>query len=141
MIKHLKITFLFLIVFGTLSGQDKKEWEDPAVFNINRTAPHANFIPFENERLALENNANQSAYFQSLNGIWKFNIASNPENRPVDFYKHDFDVSTWPDIKVPGNWERQGFDTAINKKPGCFWIARFFLYHTNFSTLHPFRKL
>ena len=49
MIKHLKITFLFLIVFGTLSGQDKKEWEDPAVFNINRTAPHANFIPFENE--------------------------------------------------------------------------------------------
>jgi beta-galactosidase len=113
MIKHFKITFLFLIVFGTLSGQVKKEWEDPAVFNINRTAPHANFIPFENERLALENNANQSAYFQSLNGIWKFNIASNPENRPVDFYKQDFDVSIWPDIKVPGNWERQGFDTAI----------------------------
>ncbi|HRX12707.1 MAG TPA: glycoside hydrolase family 2 TIM barrel-domain containing protein, partial [Draconibacterium sp.] len=113
MIKQIKLSFLFLLSFVTVFGQSKKEWEDPAVFNINRTAPHANFIPFENERLALENNANQSAYFHSLNGVWKFNIASNPEERPVDFYREDFDVSNWADIKVPGNWERQGFDTAI----------------------------
>ncbi|MCY1723329.1 discoidin domain-containing protein [Prolixibacteraceae bacterium Z1-6] len=113
MFKNFSLLFLVVLVCTSIFAQDIKEWEDPAVFNINRTDPHASFFPFENERLAWDNNKNESTYFQSLNGIWKFNIATNPAGRPVDFYKTDFDVSNWADIKVPANWERQGFDTAI----------------------------
>ena len=111
--KTLGTFVLFLLGIVAAYSQTKEAWEDPAVFNINRMAPHAWFIPFENTDLAWDNNASQSAFHQSLNGVWKFNIASNPASRPADFYKNDFDVSEWADIKVPANWEREGFDTAI----------------------------
>ncbi len=105
---------VFLLVMSNISlVHAQKEWEDETVFNINRTAPHAHFIPFETERMAWDNNSKQSAYLKSLNGVWKFHIASNPASRPVDFYKDNYDITKWADIKVPANWERQGFDTAI----------------------------
>ena len=113
MFKNLCLLFLVVLMYSSVFSQDVKEWEDPTVFNINRSDPHASFFPFESERLAWDNNKNESAYFKSLNGIWKFNIATNPEGRPVDFYKTNYDVNSWADIKVPANWERQGFDTAI----------------------------
>lgn len=42
----------------------------------------------------------------SLNGDWRF-MLNGPEE---DFFKPDFDVSGWAAIKVPGNWEVQGFE-------------------------------
>ncbi|MFT3785126.1 MAG: glycoside hydrolase family 2 TIM barrel-domain containing protein [Tepidisphaeraceae bacterium] len=36
-----------------------------------------------------------------------------PEDRPVDFYKPDFDVSQWKTIPVPSNWQLQGYGHAI----------------------------
>ncbi|MBS1566937.1 MAG: beta galactosidase jelly roll domain-containing protein, partial [Bacteroidetes bacterium] len=50
---------------------------------------------------------------QSLNGIWKFKWSSNPESRPVDFYKSNYSTESWDNILVPGNWELQGFGTPI----------------------------
>lgn len=106
-------TICVLLGLSTILSAQIKEWEDPTVFNIGRLAPHAHFIPFETERMAWDNNKSQSVFFQSLNGIWKFNIASNPASRPAGFYKENFNVSNWSDIRVPANWEREGFDTAI----------------------------
>lgn len=37
----------------------------------------------------------------------------NPDLRPVKFYEPDFYTGGWADIQVPGNWERQGYGTAI----------------------------
>ena len=36
----------------------------------------------------------------------------NPDNRPKDFYQPSY-YTEWADINVPGNWERQGYGTAI----------------------------
>ncbi|MDA3853745.1 MAG: DUF4981 domain-containing protein, partial [Bacteroidales bacterium] len=47
------------------------------------------------------------------NGTWKFNWVYKPAERPIDFYKTDFDVSAWNDIKVPSNWELEGYGTPI----------------------------
>ena len=49
----------------------------------------------------------------SLNGQWLFHWAKDPESRPADFYREDFDVSGWDMITVPGNWQLQGFGTPI----------------------------
>ena len=111
--KNIYLLLLAVFCVNISRAQEVNDWENPAVFNINRLAPHAYFIPFETERKALDNNKNESEFYQSLNGIWKFNIAVNPENRPFDFYREDFDVSQWSDIPVPSNWECEGFDTAI----------------------------
>ncbi len=32
----------------------------------------------------------QSPYYMSLNGTWKFNWVRNPDKRPVNFYRPDF---------------------------------------------------
>lgn len=50
---------------------------------------------------------------QSLNGIWKFNLAQNPSERPYWFFMDDFDTRGWKEIKVPANWELEVFDYPI----------------------------
>lgn len=89
------------------------DWENPAVFRINKEAPHASFTTFETPERALTYNKDESAMRESLNGNWKFNMAVNPGARPADFYKNDFDVSQWKEIAVPGNWQCQGYDYPI----------------------------
>jgi len=37
-----------------------------------------------------------------LNGEWDFKFSPNPEARPKEFWKKDFDISGWSKIKVPG---------------------------------------
>jgi len=86
--------------------QIKKEafdWENPAVFAINKEAPRSSYIPY----------SIKSSYFISLNGIWKFTWAKNPSERPSDFHKDGFDISGWDDIQVPGNWELQDFGVPM----------------------------
>jgi beta-galactosidase len=50
---------------------------------------------------------------KDLNGEWKF-MLNGPED---EFFNPQFDVSGWSDIKVPGNWELQGFEEPIYKEP------------------------
>lgn len=88
-------------------------WEDPAVFQINKVAPHAYFIPFKTVEQAREDNKWDSPLIQSLNGTWQFHLAQNPSERPYWFFKDDFDTRDWDEIKVPSNWELEGFDYPI----------------------------
>ena len=46
-------------------------------------------------------------------GLWKFHWVKSPDLRPADFYKPEFDVSSWKEIPVPSNWEMQGYGTPI----------------------------
>ena len=55
--------------------------------------------------------------YLSLNGTWRFNLVPEPSQRPLDFYKEDFDVSSWDTIPVPSNWEMLGYDKPIYEKP------------------------
>ncbi|MDE6490702.1 MAG: DUF4981 domain-containing protein, partial [Muribaculaceae bacterium] len=54
-----------------------------------------------------------SPYYLDLNGRWKFHWVKNPALRPDRFQEPDFDVSSWDEITVPGNWETQGYGTKI----------------------------
>ncbi|PCH70224.1 MAG: beta-galactosidase [Bacteroidales bacterium] len=108
------IIYLFLILFAaSTKAQIVNDWENPAVFGINKEAPRAAFIPNANEASALENNRTQSAYVLDLNGNWKFHWVYSPDERPVDFFKENYDVSCWDNIPVPSNWELQGYGTPI----------------------------
>ncbi len=76
-------------------------WNDVNIYEINRIYPRANVIPEGAE------------WSQSLNGDWKFNWVDSPSKTPKDFYKTDYDVSGWNTIKVPANWELNGYGTPI----------------------------
>ena len=53
-------------------------WENEFKNEINREPMHATYFAYETKDLALQNEKEQSKYFQSLNGTWKFNWVINP---------------------------------------------------------------
>lgn len=88
-----------------------KEIEDPECLGINKEPDHATLMPFGSLKEALAANRHVSSYCRSLNGQWKFNWVDWPQKRPVNFYKTDYDVSAWKEIKVPSCWQLEGYGT------------------------------
>lgn len=89
------------------------DWENPQVIAKNKLAPHAFFVPFKSLEKALKLDHENSEYYYSLNGEWKFKWSKNPAKRPADFFNPSFDVSSWDEIKVPSNWEIEGYGIPI----------------------------
>ncbi|MEO2128416.1 MAG: glycoside hydrolase family 2 TIM barrel-domain containing protein [Christiangramia sp.] len=111
-----KLILVVLSVLSTLSikaQQSKNEWEDPTKLDRNKEAAHAQFVLYQNAETAKNGNKKSSSYYKDLNGTWKFNIVKKPSERPEDFYKTDLNDNDWSDIKVPSNWETEGFDIPI----------------------------
>ena len=98
----------------------KAEWENEQIFAVNKEEGHNTFVPFSSvESLKKSESFNQpwatpaSDLYYSLNGTWKFHWVKQPSERPVNFYKTDYDVSSWKEIPVPANMEMQGYGTPI----------------------------
>jgi beta-galactosidase len=96
------------------------EWENEAIFGINKEKPHVPYIPFTTVNEAKSDSTfikpwarTTSSLYKLLNGMWKFNWVKQPNERLVDFYKADYDVSDWKEIPVPSNWEMRGYGTPI----------------------------
>jgi len=107
----------FLLVCGWIPGFCQQEFppelENPEIFNQNKIAPHSFFIPFSSEEEAKRLPWEASPYYLSLNGRWKFNWVENTGKRPFDFFKTDFNATSWDEIEVPSNWEIQGYGVPI----------------------------
>ncbi|MFC1746900.1 glycoside hydrolase family 2 TIM barrel-domain containing protein [Candidatus Neomarinimicrobiota bacterium] len=89
------------------------DWEDPGVIGRNKAPTHATLIPYGDRVTALAGARENSAFYQSLDGSWKFHWVPKPADRPADFYRLDYDISGWDEIDVPSNWERQGYGQPI----------------------------
>ena len=111
--RTLKICLCLLIAATGSQAQERLDWENPEVFQINREKARASFYRFKDRQKSVENDYTASPYYQSLNGLWKFNWVKRPADRPYFFYRESFDVSGWTDIPVPSNWELQGFGVPI----------------------------
>lgn len=85
------------------------DWENFDVLHINRLPSAATFMAYTTKEKAVKNDKSQSEYFQSLNGTWKFQFVPRSDQRPMDFFEKGHDVSGWGNIKVPANWEMEGY--------------------------------
>jgi len=94
-------------------GAGQQDWENPQVIGINKEPAHATLMPYPDRDQALTRAREASPYYASLNGQWKFHWVSEPGKRPVDFFRPDFEVSSWKEIRVPSNWEMEGYGTPI----------------------------
>ena len=107
--KRLAYLAALLLIPGLLPTASAQElphdWENPAVLGINKLPYHAT--------LQLPSRQKDCKEIVSLDGRWKFRWSKDPESRPAEFYRNDFDVSAWEDITVPGNWQLQGFGMPI----------------------------
>lgn len=96
----------------------KAEWESPTELSLNKEQPKSWFFAFDSEESARKVLPENSAYYLSLDGTWKFNWVKHPEERPADFYKTEFDVSAWDDVEVPMNWNVYGLQKDGSQKYG-----------------------
>lgn len=94
------------------------EWQSPDSVAVNKLQPHAWFFSFRNIEEARKVLPENSFYWKSLDGMWKFHWAPNPDERPKDFFRTDYDVSKWDDIKVPMNWNMAGLQRDGKNKYG-----------------------
>ncbi len=102
------LTFAALLV--PLSAQTP-DWENQAVFRINKESPRATMMPFPS---APDGAARlDSPWCRVLNGNWKFHHAGRPDAAPQGFEAPDFDDSAWAEIPVPANWQLHGFGAPL----------------------------
>lgn len=114
--KVITLSCIFALISLVSLAQEKAEvndWENPAVFQINREPARAAFLPYADESSAIADDYSRSPWFLTLNGKWKFNWSPTPDERPKDFFKTDFNTTNWKEISVPSNWELQGYGIPI----------------------------
>ena len=101
-----KFFIVLLMPLNVIAQENiRLEWNNQYVSGVNKEQACQLDIPFSSLEEAKELPIENSPYYKSLNGIWKFNWVADPEKRPVDFYKPDFDVEKWDNIKVPATWQ------------------------------------
>lgn len=102
--KRTILSLLLCLMMTSLQAQTEAElnaWNDVKIHEINRLYPRTNVVPVDDQ------------WSQCLNGDWKFHWVDSPSKAPADFYKSDYDASNWKTIKVPANWELNGYGTPI----------------------------
>lgn len=79
------------------------------VLHRNRLDSRSYFVSYNNKNDALKLNRGIKENYILLNGTWKFYYSQYPDLSPEKFYEGDFDTSNWDDIRVPRNWQLQGY--------------------------------
>ena len=96
MMKLKKRTFLILMAaltatFASAQKQPLPEWQSQYAVGLNKLAPHTYVWPYADASdIGKPGGYEQSPYYMSLNGKWKFNWVKNPDNRPKDFYQPSY---------------------------------------------------
>ncbi|AUP80591.1 glycoside hydrolase family 2 TIM barrel-domain containing protein [Flavivirga eckloniae] len=111
----LKKNALFVLLFVSINlvFAQQNDWENPIVNQINKLQAKATFYSYESAPLAKANIRENSKFYKSLNGNWKFSWVEKPADASKDFQEENFDASTWKTIDVPSNWEMRGYGRAI----------------------------
>ncbi len=107
--------------FTSASAQNEKSlpyWQDVKTVAVNKEYPRTEFMSFESEQEALNTKFEKSKYYQSLNGTWKFYFVDGYKQLPANITDPATSTASWKNITVPGNWEVQGFGTAIYTNHG-----------------------
>lgn len=88
------------------------DWKALEVLSINREPAHSRWGAYDTEDRAVACEYGSSPYLCSLNGTWRFRLYPCPES--VDeFYKTEYEENGYGDIKVPANWEVEGYGEPI----------------------------
>ena len=77
--------FLLSALLALTAQAQPHDWENPAVLGINKLPYHAT--------LQLPSKWKECPEIVSLDGRWKFHWSKDPESRPANFYREDYDVS------------------------------------------------
>ena len=84
--------------------------ENEQIISEHKEEAHATFTSFS----SIENSElNTPEFKQVLDGLWKFKWVRSPKDRPTTFMNPSENVADWDAIKVPSNWEVEGYGIPI----------------------------
>jgi beta-galactosidase len=112
------VSLLPLLVAFQVAAAVPPEIENEQILGINKEPWHSTLMPYASLSEALAARRDRSSYTRSLNGPWKFHWVNRPEQRPMDFYRSDFDDRSWKTIPVPSNWQVLGYGTPYYRNAG-----------------------
>ncbi len=95
------------------AAERRPEWDDPAVIRVNAERARATFTAYPSAELAKRAEPSASPWWLSLDGQWRFQWSSSPAKAPTGFEQPGYDDARWPMIRVPSNWQIEGFGTPI----------------------------
>lgn len=108
------------VKFNPLKTHSDEDWENQSIYGINKEPGQATFTPYGSLSEMRSDPWHESPWLSSkssrvlpLSGKWKFHWVSQPQDRPIDFYRPGYDTSGWDEIDVPSNWEMKGYGTPI----------------------------
>ena len=99
--------FFALLLPAAASAQSLPYWQDINVTSVNAETQRTEAVWFANRADALKKGFRESENYVDLNGVWDFKYFD--DYREMERYKG----ADWDKIKVPGNWEVQGFGVPI----------------------------
>ncbi len=89
-------------------GRDMQEKiKNPLFYEENRVAAHSDHKYYISEAELVQN---VQSLKRSLDGVWKFRYAKNPDEAPQEFYRNETDCRNWEDIRVPAHIQLEGYD-------------------------------
>lgn len=97
----------------SVSAQDIEYWKDIQVTDIHKVPPRTSFMSFTSLKTAENGCYENSEFYQLLNGEWAFKFIASHTLLPSDLTQLVSDAPNWNKIKVPGNWELQGYGIPI----------------------------
>ncbi|MHA1784004.1 MAG: sugar-binding domain-containing protein, partial [Candidatus Helarchaeota archaeon] len=89
------------------------DWENLNIIGENKEPAHSTLLPYSSVENSRGGKQDDSPYFISLNGNWKFNWVKKPADRPKEFYKVEYNINDWDEIPVPSNWQLHGYGIPI----------------------------
>ena len=114
LLRYLIGTALCAFSAQTISAEGSKlpYWKDIQTVAVNKEAPRTAFMSYDNPDRALTGKYENSPYYKLLNGKWNFYYVDAYKDLPANIEQPGAGIA-WKEINVPGNWEVQGYGTAI----------------------------
>ena len=91
----------------------REDWENPEIQRIGTEPERATFFSFPDRESAMRGEPFGSSWIVSLHGMWSFQWSPDPWSSPSGFYRRDFDASQWSLLKVPSNWQLEGYGLPL----------------------------
>ncbi|MEE1142270.1 MAG: glycoside hydrolase family 2 TIM barrel-domain containing protein [Bacteroidales bacterium] len=119
--KKIYCFIILSIIFSCFAfSQEKNDWENQEVFQINRCTPRATFFPYSNTKAMMSEEtfnypwlSPMKADLISLNGKWDFHFSPSADKRPSENDIFTKGKLVWETINVPSCWEMLGYDFPL----------------------------
>lgn len=114
--KHIftTISLLAAAVLSSAAAETLPNWKNLDVYSVNAETERTELIFWSSWQDALSKDFEESEFYMDLNGTWKFRYYDTQENMDPSVGQTVAEqAAAWDDIRVPGNWEMQGFGIPV----------------------------